>query len=57
LIGVVNFALAPLIGYLVGPGIAIVIFVWMIVYHAATSEGVDANRIARLFAPTMERQG
>ena len=37
-------------GYLLSPQIAILLFVWMIAYHAATSEGLHANRIARLFA-------
>lgn len=36
--------------YLLSPWIAIVLFMWMIAYHAATSEGLHANRIARLFA-------
>jgi hypothetical protein len=49
--GVISFGAAALIGYLISPVIAIVLFVWMIAYHAATSEGLDANRIARLFAP------
>jgi uncharacterized membrane protein len=50
-VGVISFGAAALIGYLISPVIAIVLFVWMIAYHAATSEGLDANRIARLFAP------
>jgi hypothetical protein len=49
-VGVISFGAAALIGYLISPVIAILLFVWMIAYHAATSEGLGANRIARLFA-------
>jgi uncharacterized membrane protein len=49
-VGVISFGVAALVGYFLSPVIAILLFVWMIAYHAATSEGLDANRIARLFA-------
>jgi len=49
-VGVISFGIAGLVGYLISPWIAIVLFVWMIAYHAATSEGLHANQIARLFA-------
>jgi hypothetical protein len=49
-IGVISFGIAALVRYLLSPWIAIVLFMWMIAYHAATSEGLHANRIARLFA-------
>src|ERR671932_569535 len=49
-VGVISFGLAALVGYLLSPWIAIVLFVWMIAYHAATSEGLHANRIMHLFA-------
>jgi ketosteroid isomerase-like protein len=55
-IGVISFGLAALVGYLLSPWIAMVLFVWMIAYHAATSEGLHANRIARLFARGPLRQ-
>jgi hypothetical protein len=44
-----NFGIAALVRYLLSPQIAILLFVWMIAYHVATSEGLHANRIARLF--------
>jgi|SRR5215207_8582518 len=56
LVGVISFSIAALVGYLLSPQIAILLFVWMIAYHAATSEGLDANRIARLFAWGSPRQ-
>src|SRR5919199_3462201 len=55
-VGVISFGTAALVGYLLGPWIAIVLFVWMIAYHAATSEGLHANRIARLFTRESPRQ-
>ena len=51
-VGVVSFGAAAILGYLFGPVFAIPLFVWMIAYHAATSEGLHANRIARLFSPS-----
>jgi uncharacterized membrane protein len=48
-VGVVSFGAAAVLGYFVSPELAIVLFVWMIVYHAATSEGLHANRVSRLF--------
>lgn len=50
-VGVVSFGAAAILGYLVGPVVAVPLFAWMIAYHAATSEGLHANRIARLFFP------
>jgi uncharacterized membrane protein len=50
-VGVISFGVAAILGYLVSPVFAIPLFAWMIVYHAATSEGLQANRIARLLAP------
>src|SRR5918911_4687428 len=55
-VGVISFGIAALVGYLLSPWIAIVLFVWMIAYHAATSEGLHANRIARLFTREPLRQ-
>jgi uncharacterized membrane protein len=51
-VGVVSFGAAAILGYLFGPVFAIPLFVWMIAYHAATSEGLHANWIARLFWPS-----
>src|SRR3712207_2446710 len=50
-VGVISFGVAAILGYLVSPVLAIPLFAWMIAYHAATSEGLQANRIARLFPP------
>jgi hypothetical protein len=55
-VGVISFGVAALVGYFLSPVIAILLFVWMIAYHAVTSEGLDANRIARLFAWGSPRQ-
>jgi uncharacterized membrane protein len=55
-VGVISFGVAALVGYFLSPVIAILLFVWMIAYHAATSEGLDANRFARLFAWGSARQ-
>ena len=55
-VGVISFSIAALVGYLLSPQIAILLFVWMIAYHAATSEGLHANQIARLFARGRLRQ-
>jgi uncharacterized membrane protein len=49
-VGILSFSGAALVGYFFSPVIAILLFVWMIAYHAATSEGLHANRLARLFA-------
>jgi hypothetical protein len=51
-VGVLSFGAAAILGYLFGPLFALPLFVWMIVYHAATSEGLHASRIARLFSPS-----
>jgi hypothetical protein len=32
--------------------LALVLFVWMIAYHAITSEGLHANRLAQAFTRT-----
>jgi uncharacterized membrane protein len=55
-VGVISFGVAALVGYFLSPVIAILLFVWMIGYHAATSEGLDANRITRLSARGSARQ-
>jgi uncharacterized membrane protein len=55
-VGVISFGVAALVGYFLSPVIAILLFVWMIAYHAVTSEGLEANRIARLFAWGSPRQ-
>jgi uncharacterized membrane protein len=54
-VGVISFGVAAILGYLVSPVLAIPLFAWMIAYHAATSEGLQANRIARLFATRRQR--
>jgi uncharacterized membrane protein len=55
LVGVVSYAVAGILGWFVSPYIAIALFVWMIVYHAVTSEGVHANAVARLLTPRRAR--
>ena len=50
LVGLVSYLLAAILGYFVAPAIAIALFLWMIAYHAITSEGLHANRLAQLFA-------
>ena len=60
-VGVVSYAVAGILGWLVSPFIAIGLFVWMIVYHAITSEGLHSNRLARALTPgrarpTVERE-
>jgi hypothetical protein len=37
------------------PELAVALFVWMIAYHAVTSEGLDANRFSRLLARSSDR--
>ncbi len=49
-VGVVGCAVADIAGFVLSPVIAILPFIWMIVDHAATGEGLHAYRIARLFA-------
>jgi uncharacterized membrane protein len=49
-VGLVSYLLAAILGYFVAPEIAIALFLWMIVYHAITSEGLHANRLAQAFA-------
>jgi uncharacterized membrane protein len=55
LVGVVSYAVAGFLGWFVSPYIAIALFVWMIIYHAVTSEGVHANPVARFLAPGRAR--
>jgi uncharacterized membrane protein len=55
-VGVISFGTAALVGYFLSPQIAIVLFIWMIAYHTATSEGLHTNRIARLLAWRRLRQ-
>ncbi|MDO9354788.1 MAG: TMEM175 family protein [Solirubrobacteraceae bacterium] len=50
-VGVASYAAAGILGWLISPIIALALFVWMIVYHAVTSEGLHANRIARSLTP------
>lgn len=50
-VGVASYAAAGILGWLVSPIIALALFGWMIIYHAVTSEGLHANRIARALAP------
>jgi uncharacterized membrane protein len=49
-VGVVSYAFAAVLGYYVHPTIALALFVWMIAYHAITSDGLHTNRLARMFA-------
>jgi len=49
-VGLVSYFLAAILGYFVAPEIAIALFLWMIAYHAITSEGLHANRLAQTFA-------
>jgi uncharacterized membrane protein len=55
LVGVVSYAVAGILGWFVSPYISIGLFIWMIVYHAVTSEGVHANLVARWLAPRQAR--
>jgi uncharacterized membrane protein len=52
LVGVGSYLLAAVLGYYVSPWLAVALFVWMIVYHAITSEGLHANRLAQAFTRT-----
>ena len=52
LVGMVSYAAAGVLGWLVSPFVAVGLFIWMIVYHAITSEGLQANRLARSLIPT-----
>jgi uncharacterized membrane protein len=54
-VGIISFSVAALVGHFFSPVIAILLFVWMIAYHAATSEGLHVNRIARLFSWRSQR--
>ena len=49
LVGVGSYLLAAVLGYYVSPWLAVALFVWMIAYHAVTSEGLHANRLAQVF--------
>ncbi len=50
-VGVASYAAAGILGWVVSPFIALALFLWMIVYHAVTSEGLHANRFARSLTP------
>jgi uncharacterized membrane protein len=50
LVGIVSYATGGVLGWLVNPSRALLSFLWMIVYHAITSEGLHANRFAQAFA-------
>jgi uncharacterized membrane protein len=50
LVGVGSYLPAAVLGYYVSPLLALVLFVWMIGYHAITSEGLHANRLAQVFS-------
>ncbi len=54
-VGIISFSVAALVGHFFSPVIAILLFVWMIAYHAATREGLHVNRIARLFSWRSQR--
>jgi hypothetical protein len=62
LVGVASYLLAAVLGYYVSPPLALGLFFWMIAYHAITSEGLHANRLAqaltrtRLFEEVTERR-
>ncbi|MBO9532039.1 MAG: DUF1211 domain-containing protein [Solirubrobacteraceae bacterium] len=50
-VGVASYGAAGISGWLVSPIVALALFVWMIAYHAVTSEGLHANRVARWLTP------
>jgi uncharacterized membrane protein len=52
LVGVGSYLLAAALGYCVSPWLALVLSVWMIAYHAITSEGLHANRLAQALTRT-----
>jgi uncharacterized membrane protein len=52
LVGVGSYLLAVMLGYYVSPLLSLALFVWMIAYHALTSEGLHANRLARALTRT-----
>jgi uncharacterized membrane protein len=54
-VGIASYAIGGLLGWLVSPYVAIAAFLWMIVYHAVTSEGLQANPLARMLTPRTER--
>jgi len=51
IVGVVSYGAAAVLGWLVSPYVGLALFGWMIVYHAITSEGLQANPLARALAP------
>jgi uncharacterized membrane protein len=51
LVGIVSYGAAGILGWLISPVIALALFVWMIVYHAVTSDGLQANALARCLTP------
>ena len=52
LVGVCSYMLAAVLGYYLSPLLALALFVWMIAYHAITSEGLHANRLAQALTRT-----
>jgi uncharacterized membrane protein len=52
LVGVGSYLLAAVLGHFVSPLLALALFVWMIAYHAITSEGLYANRLAQALTRT-----
>jgi uncharacterized membrane protein len=54
-VGVVSYTVGGLLGWLVSPYLAIAAFLWMIVYHTVTSEGLHANPVARALTPAPDR--
>jgi uncharacterized membrane protein len=55
LVGIASYAAAAVLGWFVSPIIALALFVWMIVYHAITSQGLHANPLARALTPGRAR--
>ncbi len=44
LVGVASYALAALLGWFVSPWLAIALFIFMIIYHAVTSQGLPVRK-------------
>jgi len=47
-----GYVVAAVLGYYVSPLLALALFVWMIAYHAITSEGLHATGLAQAFTRT-----